>query len=52
MRARKAVGGVDVGDATRDVEMEVGAMLRGKAWVPVVSVCEWKDMLCCAKRAS
>ena len=31
MRARKAVGGVDVREVMEDVEREVGAMLRGKA---------------------
>ena len=31
MRARKAVGGVDVCEVMNDVEVEVGAMLGGKA---------------------
>ena len=31
MRARKAVGGADVGEVTEDVEVRLGAMLGGKA---------------------
>ena len=30
MQARKAVGGVDVGEIMKDVGMEVGAMLKDK----------------------